>query len=81
MITATIENNEAKMLTVLTEKLPCTVSNVCFADDLDTIASVIAEYGFDATARDLHEKAQAIRNVVSQFQVCDKQPQLPFEIR
>lgn len=59
----TIEN---KMLAVLTNKLPGTVSSTCFADDLDTIASVLAEYGFNVTARDLHEKARAIRDVVGQ---------------
>lgn len=54
-----------ELLEACEQKLPCTLSNTCFADDLDTIANVIDEIGYDATAKDLREKAQKIRLAIA----------------
>jgi hypothetical protein len=62
---ATLMSAAPTMLAALTDKLPCTVSNKTFADDLETIARTVDLAGFNITAADLLEKAKQIRAVVA----------------
>lgn len=49
------------LLKALTDKLPSSLPSSDFPADLDTIAGLIDDLGYSATARELRAKAQAIR--------------------
>lgn len=56
--------NAERMEQVLREKLPCTLSNKDFADDLSTIADVIDAHGYNETAQDLRDKVEQLKEII-----------------